>query len=117
MKKKDFLANLNNLINIKGVPASIPHEYALFLLSKEMKKKISVVLSGEGADEFFGGYSRVQGSPFDFFKNKYLDKLSLGFKTKEKDFYNFIMRRYNWFSPEEKNKLLSSNFKNKTSVL
>ena len=115
LKKKDFLANLNNLINIKGVPASIPHEYALFLLSKEMKKKISVVLSGEGADEFFGGYSRVQGSPFDFFKNKYLDKLSLGFKTKEKDFYNFIMRRYNWFSPEEKNKLLSSNFKNKTS--
>ena len=68
MKKKDFLANLNNLINIKGVPASIPHEYALFLLSKEMKKKISVVLSGEGADEFFGGYSRVQGSPFDSYQ-------------------------------------------------
>ena len=37
---------------------AIPHEYALYLLSKEMKK-ISVVLSGEGADEF-GGYSRVQ---------------------------------------------------------
>ena len=67
LKESNFLDNLNNLIKIKGTPASIPHEYALYLLSKEMKK-ISVVLSGEGADEFFGGYSRVQKSPFDFIK-------------------------------------------------
>ena len=54
LKDQIFLDNLNNLIKIKGTPASIPHEYALYLLSKEMKK-ISVVLSGEGADEFFLG--------------------------------------------------------------
>ena len=40
LQKTNFLENLNELINIKGVPASIPHEYALYLLSKEMKKEI-----------------------------------------------------------------------------
>ena len=39
LEKSNFIENLNNLIQIKGVPASIPHEYALYLLSKEMKKK------------------------------------------------------------------------------
>ena len=80
-----------------------------------MKKKISVVLSGEGADEFFGGYSRVQGAPFDFNKNYYLNKFSFGLTKKEKNFYNFMMKRYNWFSPKEKDRLLTSDFKNRTS--
>ena len=36
-----------------GDAANIP----LFLLSKELKGKIKVVLQGDGGDEFFGGYS------------------------------------------------------------
>ena len=113
LKKSNFLENLGNLIEIKGVPASIPHEFALYLLSKEMKKKISVVLSGEGADEFFGGYARVQKSPFDYFKNKFLSKLNLNIKEKSpQSFHDFILERYSWFSPSEKNKLLNSDFKN-----
>ena len=113
LRKSNFLENLSNLIDIKGVPASIPHEYALYLLSKEMKKKISVVLSGEGADEFFGGYSRVQKSPFDYFKNKFLSKIYFNFmKNKPKNFHEFVLSRYHWFSPSEKNKLLNPDFKN-----
>ena len=47
IEKKDFFENLENIVNIKCAPISIPHEYPLYALSKEMKKEITVVLSGK----------------------------------------------------------------------
>ena len=39
LEKDNFIENLQNLISIKGVPCSIPHEYALFLLSKKNERE------------------------------------------------------------------------------
>ena len=54
-----FFDNLESIIKIKDTPLSIPHEYPIYLLSKRMKEDITVVLSGEGADELFFGYDRI----------------------------------------------------------
>lgn len=41
-------------------PVSDPAFYPTFLLSKEIRKYCKVALSGDGADEIFGGYERYQ---------------------------------------------------------
>ena len=66
VNKKKFLENLEKVIKIKGAPASIPHEFALYYLSKEIKKDVSVLLSGEGADEFFEATLESKNHPLIF---------------------------------------------------
>ncbi|MBN2368762.1 asparagine synthase C-terminal domain-containing protein, partial [Candidatus Woesearchaeota archaeon] len=41
-------------------PISDPASLALYLLSKEARKKVTVVLAGDGADELFGGYEHYK---------------------------------------------------------
>ena len=49
------------LIREKGQPLSTPNEVPIFELSRALKRDFTVALSGEGADEIFGGYSREIG--------------------------------------------------------
>lgn len=61
-----FLKTWAALIQVKDAPLGVPNEVALHLLSKRLKEDITVVLSGEGADEVFCGYGRIFRSPDDF---------------------------------------------------
>tara|TARA_Y100001970_G_scaffold293483_1_gene440581 strand:- start:10495 stop:12414 length:1920 start_codon:yes stop_codon:yes gene_type:complete len=122
ISQKEFLENLENVIKIKDAPLSIPHEYALFALSKKMNGIVKVVLSGEGADEHFGGYSRVQSSPFDFSKGMFIQKnfnfniikkifkLNQKLDYSENNFLHFFLDRYKWFSIDEATQICSKNF-------
>ena len=87
LSQKDYLNELVESVRLKDAPLSIPHEVALFQICKELKKYTTVVISGEGADELFGGYGRVQRSPMDYkkirvvksIKNRALRKAALSF--------------------------------------
>ena len=128
LDSKNYFLNLEKIIEHKYLPLNIPHEVALYELFGEIKSNNKVVISGEGADEMFGGYGRVQGSGFDFKKIKYLDYLSNIFGKKNtynlfntnKLFTDHKLTRkdhfykiYNWFTIEQKQKILSSNVINK----
>lgn len=67
---ENYFQNMMELIRIKDAPLGVPNEVPLYLMSKELKKKVTVVLSGEGADEIFGGYGRLFRSADDFEKMK-----------------------------------------------
>lgn len=130
LNSKKYFEKLDRIIEHKYLPLNIPHEVALYELFKNIKLKNKVVISGEGADEMFGGYGRVQGAGFDFLKIQKFDKFSKFFG--KKNVYNFFnaqalfsgeklsrkehfFRVYNWFSMEQKQKILSKDFLNKIS--
>tara|TARA_B100000029_G_C17591264_1_gene962570 strand:+ start:962 stop:2887 length:1926 start_codon:yes stop_codon:yes gene_type:complete len=74
LSKNQYIDNLSNMIERKDAPLSIPHEQALYLICRELKKYTTVVISGEGADELFGGYGRVHRSPMDYKKILFLKR-------------------------------------------
>ena len=56
--EKDFFKEIGAIVQHLDFPVGSLSSYPLWKLAKESKKKVKVVLSGEGADEIFGGYVR-----------------------------------------------------------
>ena len=61
-----YFDHWDSLIQFKDAPLAVPNEIPLALMSSRLKEDISVVLSGEGADELLGGYGKIFRSHFDF---------------------------------------------------
>jgi asparagine synthase (glutamine-hydrolysing) len=114
----------------KGSPVGVPNEPLIYILSKYLRQHITVVLSGEGADELFGGYGKIFRSPADYekiqffnsiIKNKReIDDKKLLNKLREK--YGNIttinsplkhfLSLYQYIKFEEKKKIFSEDFLN-----
>lgn len=58
MNHNDIIDNLSKATYSFDHPLSQPNAIGIFLLAKEASKYVKVILSGEGADEVFGGYDR-----------------------------------------------------------
>jgi asparagine synthase (glutamine-hydrolysing) len=61
--------NWDKLIALKDAPLSVPNEVPLAVMCDELSKDITVVVSGEGADELFGGYGKIFRLPYELSKN------------------------------------------------
>jgi asparagine synthase (glutamine-hydrolysing) len=59
LSQEIFLPTAREMIKKRSEPLSVPNEVLLYLMSLEVKKKNTVILSGEGADELFFGYDRI----------------------------------------------------------
>lgn len=97
MSQKNYFEMLETLIEYKDAPLGVPNEVPLALMSKELKKDITVVLSGEGADELLGGYGKIFRAPFDY---QHVDK-----GTSE-DFYTYFINKYEYVPRELRDKYL-----------
>ena len=97
MEKDDYMGNWERLIKVKDSPLGVPNEIPLALMSSKLKEKITVVLSGEGADELMGGYGMIYRSPFDYTNSN--SKLS---------FYEYFISEYEYVSREMRDCFIST---------
>ena len=120
---EEYFDDLDELINLRGQPLTIPNEVSQYRLCKEIKKEATVVLSGSGADELFCGYGRIFSSTEDYRKLLNLNilnvkdkkiflrnvKLRYG-KVKFKDYLDHFLDLYKYTKDDTKKKILSKNF-------
>jgi asparagine synthase (glutamine-hydrolysing) len=60
LTKEDFKQNFLDFLNSIDEPFADSSAFAVYMLSKKTKPFVSVALSGDGADELFGGYRKHQ---------------------------------------------------------
>lgn len=53
-----LMAHLPALVRFRDAPVAEPSDIPIYLLSCEAAKRVKMVLTGEGADEFLGGYPK-----------------------------------------------------------
>ncbi|MGL5904581.1 MAG: asparagine synthase (glutamine-hydrolyzing), partial [Cetobacterium sp.] len=120
MTKNDYINNWEELIIFKDSPLGVPNEIPLAVMSEKLKEKITVVLSGEGADELLGGYGRIYRKAFDFYNNK---------NPLKNEFYKEFIKEYEYVNREIRDSylnvkidlrdqfdyLISNDFKNKSN--
>jgi len=54
----DLIQHLPALVRFRDAPVAEPSDIPIYLLSMEARKSVKMVLTGEGADEFLGGYPK-----------------------------------------------------------
>ena len=58
VSESHIMEELPALVSYRDAPVSEPSDIPIFLLSREARRQVKMVLTGEGSDEFLGGYPK-----------------------------------------------------------
>ncbi len=85
IKSEDFLGNLNELLSLMDEPFADSSLLPSYVISKEAKKYVKSIITGDGADELFAGYNKYSIFYYsNLFKKtpKFIQKLIIIFISK-----------------------------------
>ena len=99
MTNSNYFSMMEEVISYKDAPLGVPNEIPLAQMSKELKKYITVVLSGEGADELMGGYGRIFRSAYDYSNHPEMAP----------SFYDYFIGLYEYVPRVFRDKYVTSN--------
>lgn len=85
---EEYFASLPKVVYHFDEPVADPSAIGLYFVAKEAKKHVKVVLSGEGADELFGGYN-IYLEPFARAKLSWIPSVFIDFTVKIFDLLKF----------------------------
>lgn len=98
ISKEEYFKNLPNILYYMDEPLADPSAIALYFVTKIASENVKVSLSGEGADEIFGGYNIYQ-EPLTaswYYKIPYAIRHAIGTVASflpQKRGINFLVRR------------------------
>jgi asparagine synthase (glutamine-hydrolysing) len=111
---EEFFDGMRNLISMRRLPLSVPNEVLIYLLAERVAPEVKVVLTGEGADELFGGYygllSAVESQQISTQTLMDAPRPAEQAETLAREEGRYFASLYRWFSNEELRPLLSSPF-------
>ncbi|MGM9882477.1 MAG: asparagine synthase (glutamine-hydrolyzing) [Bacilli bacterium] len=130
ISKKEYFDNFAHIQYFMDEPLADPSAIALYFVAGIASQNVKVALSGEGADEIFGGYN-IYHEPYSvswYYKIPYPIRRLLGilvYPVRHHRGFNFIYRRSHkledryvgnafMFEPSETKKILNYKPKNKT---
>lgn len=58
VSQEHLMQHLSALVRFRDAPVAEPSDIPIYLLAKEARRTVKMVLTGEGADEFLGGYPK-----------------------------------------------------------
>ena len=117
--KNDFQKQIDSIVNKLDEPLGATTYVTMFVLSQLASQKVKTVITGDGADEIFGGYEMVEKQKLiNYINNCKLNKpLSNSLKLFEKVFSKILSSELRFKLSRFQNSIIQEPYKQNLSLL